>query len=146
MKKITFLTIFLAFSIALSPLCCYAETISLGKLLRELTGSKITSLEKSNIARKYKGEIVKGTGIVKDIIKTYGAENNAMVYLKKKLRNKEYEIVLIADEKNVHKIRKGKNIAFKGKFAGTSYDAFRFEEVEILEPPKPKPFWSKFGF
>ena len=130
MKSIKLISLLLAFSVMFSPLALCERPVRLKKMLSELTRPRNTSLRKLDIVNKYKGEIVKGVGRVKDVVKSYGIKGEAMVYLKKRYRSKEYELVLIMPEESVEKVKKGMSLQFEGNFAGMTYQTLRFKNVD----------------
>ena len=69
MKHIKIVVLFLIICIALSPLSAHAKTLGLNKILSRLAKPRATSLQKLDTIEEYKGEIVKGSGIVKDVLK-----------------------------------------------------------------------------
>ena len=137
MKRIKFIALLLAFSVILTPLALCERPVRLKKMFSELTRPRLTSLRKLELVNKYKGEIVKGVGRVKDVVKSYGIEGEAMVYLKKHYRGKEYEIVLVIPEESAEKIKKGMSLTFEGNFAGMTYHTLRFKNVDLIA----KPWW-----
>lgn len=144
MKKNIILISILVCAMAAGQFCAYAKdknSMPLPKLLGKLTKSGNTSLMRLDIVDEYKGEIVAGAGSVKDIIKSFGNKDEAMVYLRKSYKGKEYELVLLTDAIGVEKIRKGKSVSFSGNFVGITYLTLRFENVEITTP---KSWWWPF--
>jgi len=144
MKKNIILASVLVCVMAAGQFCAYAKDNNLNpltKLLGKLTKSGNTSLMRLDIVDEYKGEIVAGAGKVKDIIKSFGDEDQAMVYLKKSYKGKEYELILLIDALSVEKIQKGKSVNFTGNFVGITYLTLRFENVELATP---KSWWWPF--
>ncbi|MGB2705238.1 MAG: hypothetical protein WBC74_00010 [Candidatus Omnitrophota bacterium] len=137
MKQIKMLVLFLILCIALSPLSAYAKTLTLNKILSRLAKPRATSLQKLETVEEYKGEIVRGTGTVKDVLKSFGTEGEAMVYLKKYFRGKEYEIVLMVPQGEAEKVRKGMSVKFEAVFVGMTFKTLRFEEAELIK----RVFW-----
>ena len=72
------------------------------------------------------------------MLKSYGIEGEAMVYLKKHYRSKEYEIVLVVSEESAEKIKKGMSLQFEGNFDGMTYRTLRFKNVGLVT----KPWWT----
>ena len=144
MKKNIMLVSILVCVMLAGQFCAYAKNKNLNPLptlLGKLTKSGNTSLMRLYIVDEYKGEIVAGSGKVKDIIKSFGDKDEAMVYLRKSYKGKEYELVLLTDILGVEKIRKGKSVSFEGNFIGITYLTLRFENVEITTP---KSWWWPF--
>lgn len=131
MKRNKFFIFFLIFFILVSPLSGYAQTIKLHKLLKELTGRRLTTLQKINSIEKYKGLAVKGNGKVKDIIKSFTFKNEARVSLQKYYRGKPYEIILTVSQESAEKLKKGKPVRFEGTFAGMTLETFLFENATL---------------
>lgn len=140
MKKIRLFALFLIFCVVLYPLSAYGQSVMVTTMLDKLTRPSTTSLQVLNLVEQYKGQTVKGQGKVKDILKSFGDENKAMVYINKPYRGKQYEILLVVDEGTVEKIKKGKGVWFEGKFATMTFRTLRFENAEV----KPKPWWWPF--
>jgi len=115
-----------------------AKNPTLFRILKELNKSRETSLQKMEIVQSYKGQVVTGKGKVKDILRSFASENEAMVYLTKRYGDKKYEVIVAVSKESVQKLKKGKRIKFEGNFAGMSYDTLRFEEGKILSVS----FWS----
>jgi hypothetical protein len=152
MKALKITSLLLIVSIALGfSLCCHAgeaekdakkeavkdvtkdtKPVKLDTFLKELTDPSLTNLQKLDLAEKYKDRPVEGKARVKDVIPLYGAENQALVYMEAKLWRGKYEITLVIDQENADKIVKLGMLAFCGKFAGMSYDTFRFENGKLL--------------
>jgi len=112
-------------------LSSYAKTVSLNHLLNQITHPRTTSLQRLDIISDYKGKDIRGSGKVNDILRSFGSENEAMIYLKKSHRGKNLELVLFVDLDTASKIKKGKKIKFEGVFVGMSADSLRFEGVEV---------------
>ena len=55
-----------------------------------------------------------------------------MVYLKKRYRHKDYELVLVISEESAEKITKGMSLRFEGNFAGMTYHTLRFKNVALV--------------
>lgn len=139
MKKNKFCIGLLSALIVLSAVTCYAENVSLDVMLRQLSKSRLTSLQKLELIEQYTGKIVAGKGKVKDVIKSYGTENEAMVYLSKPVGDKQYELVIMAPQEEADKVRKGKTVGFEGVFAGMSFETLRFKNARITK--KRKSWW-----
>ena len=133
MKRNKLFVFFLMLVIVFSPLCCYAKTLTLNKMMNQLVKSSLTSLQRMELVEKYKGQIVKGSGRVKDILKSFGSENEAMVYLQKPFRGKQYEVVLTVSIENAEKVKKGKTIRFEGSFEGMTFETLRFKDAKIIK-------------
>lgn len=137
-KKYKFLSCFLMLFIAFSSLSIYAETLSLNKMLNQLARPQLTSLQRSNLIENCKAQRLKGIGRVRDILKSSVSEDEAMIYLAKSFKGKQYEIVLIVSRESAVKIKKGNIIRFEGKFVGMTFETLRFEDAKIIR----KPWWS----
>ncbi|MFH1380771.1 MAG: hypothetical protein ABIH57_01180 [Candidatus Omnitrophota bacterium] len=134
MKKRIIIGLILVSLIVVLQVSAYAEnggSIPLNKILQKLTKSNNTSLQRLDLSNQFKGEIVNGSGRVKDVIHSFGEDNKAMVYLSKPYKSKEYEIILLADIESAETIQKGNKIKFEGNFVGTTYQTLRFENAEI---------------
>ena len=116
---------------ALVSFSSYAENITLDTMLRKLGDRNVTSLKKVELIDSYKGQVVKGAGKVRDVVKSFGSENTALVYIRKPYQGKLYEIILTVDQQSAENIKKGRNIAFEGKFAGMTFETLRLEEGKI---------------
>jgi len=117
----------------LGPGVACAKTLNVNKLLGGLSRSRITSLQKLNTVEEYTGEIVRGTGIVKDVLRSFGETNEAMVYLKKNFRGKEYELVLVTPQDEAEKVKKGMSVKFEAVFTGMTFQTLRFEDAELIK-------------
>ncbi|MFC1576671.1 hypothetical protein ACFL3J_03260 [Candidatus Omnitrophota bacterium] len=117
--------------IAFSSVPSYGKAPTLYDMLRKLNKSRITTLQRSEVVDEYMGQVVKGDGRIKDILKSFSKEGEAMVYLDKPFKGKRYEVVVAVSRESAEKLRKGKRIRFEGKFAGISYETLRFEEGTI---------------
>ncbi len=137
MKKVKLVSLFLITCMALAPVSVYAKTMGINKILGHLSKPRATSLQKLETVEEYKGEIVRGTGIVKDVLKSFGEESGAMVYLKKNFRGKEYEIVLMVPVDEAEKVKKGMSVKFEAVFAGMTFQTLRFEDAELIK----RVFW-----
>ncbi len=133
MKKMKLIVLFLIVGMALTPVSAYAKTLGLNKILGRLAKPRATSLQKMDTVEEYKGEIVKGAGTVKDVLKSFGEKNEAMVYLKKYFRGKEYEIVLMVPRDEAEKVRKGMSVKFEAVFTGMTFQTLRFEDAELIK-------------
>ena len=109
--------------------------MTLGQLFKKLTRSNETSLQKMDKLQEYKGLSIRGTGKVKDIMKSPGEADKALVYLVKSYRYKNYELVLTVDAESVKKIKKGNYLKFVGNFEGMALETLRFDDVTILSKP-----------
>ena len=132
MKNVRILALFLLVAITLFPLSAYAETMSLHKLVSLLNAPRATSFQTMERVNEYKDETVRGSGRVKDVLKSFGTEGEAMVYLKKRINGKTYEIILMVLEEDAEKIKKQRNVRFIGTFAGLTFQTLRFEDAEIV--------------
>jgi len=133
MKKMKYIALLLIVCMALAPISADAKTIGLKKILNRLTKPRATSLQKMDIVEKFKGELVRGAGTVKDVLKSFGEKDEAMVYLKKYYKGKEYELVLVVPKEQAAKVRKGMGVKFKGVFAGMTFQTLRFENTELIK-------------
>lgn len=140
MKRLKILVFFVIFAMLVSTLPAYARTINVNSLLKKLSNPKLTSYQKINYVDKYKGQTVKGSGRIKDVLKRYGTENEVMLYVRRTMRGMEYEITLAATGENLHRVRKGQRISFSGTFTGMAFDRLSFEDVKI----NAKPWWWPF--
>lgn len=137
MKHAKILALFLIACIILSPASAYARTMTLNKILVQLAKARATSLQKLETVEEYKGEIVRGTGTVKDVLKSFGEEGEAMVYLKKNFHGKEYELVLMTPQDEAEQMRKGMSVKFEAVFVGMTFQTLRFEDAELIK----RTFW-----
>ena len=128
---------FLVSLFLLYPLNALAGPMNLDSLLGKLASRRTTSLERLNLVEEYKGQAVKGSGRVKDVLKSFGEENKAMVYLEKSFAGKPYELVLITDAGAAESIKRGKFVRFEGNFAGMTFETLRFESATVTSPK----FW-----
>ena len=122
------LSVFLAMSIF-----SHAEMLSLNKLLHQLTMPRITSLARLDIVNSHKGQDIQGDGKVKDVIKGFGPENKAIVYLTKHYKGNEFDLMLTVNRDNAKNIEKGKTVRFTGTFSGISYKTLRIENAKIAK-------------
>jgi len=118
--------------IAFPLLGAKAKNPTLFKMLIRLNKSHMTSLQAMEVAEGYKGKTLTGNGKVKDILRSFASEDEAMVYLTRRYGSKKYELIVAVSKESVQKLKKGKRVKFEGKFAGMSYDTLRFEEGKIL--------------
>jgi len=105
--------------------------LNLEQLLGKITKPGSTSLQKSDAMDSYKGKIIRGSGVVRDVLRSYGSDNEAMVYLDKAFRGRKYEIVLAVNRDDAEKIIKKKTVSFKGEFSGMSFGTLRFKNAEV---------------
>lgn len=131
MKKSALFILVLIFLVTVVPLSFSAETLRLDKMLDKLTSRQATSLQKLELIEQYKGQNVRGSGKVKDVLKKAGSPDKAMVYMEKPFRNKKYEIVLMTSSDRAKDIKKGKKINFEGAFVGMVFETLRFEDAEF---------------
>ena len=132
MKVTKILVLILAFVIAFSPIYTYAKPLNVKTILKDLTNTKLTSLQRADALRQYNGQVAVGKGRVKDVLQVAGTKNDAVVYLMKRFKGETYELILTVDRETAKSIRKGKTITFEGMFDGTSFNALRFKNVEII--------------
>ena len=133
MLKKLIISLLLVCMVICPALSSYAKTVSLKQLLNQLTHPSITSLQRLDIISEYKGKDIRGSGKVKDIVRSFGSENEAMIYLKKSCKGKSFELVLLVDLDAASKIKKGKKIKFEGVFVGMSANTLRFEGAEVID-------------
>ncbi|NQU95894.1 MAG: hypothetical protein HQ549_06705 [Candidatus Omnitrophica bacterium] len=132
MKITKILVLILALSIAFSPIYTYAKPLNVNTILKDLTNTKLTSIQRRDAVRQYNGQVAVGKGRVKDVLQVAGTKNDAVVYLTKRFKGETYELVLTIGLETAKSIRKGKTIQFEGMFDGTSFNALRFKNVEII--------------
>ena len=137
MKIKTFLAVNLIVCVAFISTNAFAAEggMTLGQLFKKLTRSNETSLQKMDKLEEYKGLSIRGTGKVKDIMKSPGEADKALVYLIKSYRYKTYELVLTVDAESVKKIKKGNYLRFVGNFEGMALETLRFDDATILSKP-----------
>lgn len=132
MKVTKIIALILALFIAFSPIYAYAKPLNVKTILKDLTNTKLTSLQRSDAVKQYNGQVTVGKGRVKDVLQVAGTKNEAIVYLTRPFGGETYELVLTVDRETAKTIRKGKTIKFEGMFDGTSFNALRFKNVEII--------------
>ena len=132
MKVTKIIALILALFIAFSPIYAYAKPLNVKTILKDLTNTKLTSLQRSDAVKQYNGQVTVGKGRVKDVLQVAGTKNEAIVYLTRPFRGETYELVLTVDRETAETVRKGKTIKFEGMFDGTSFNALRFKNVEII--------------
>ncbi|MBL7158250.1 MAG: hypothetical protein ISS91_01945 [Candidatus Omnitrophica bacterium] len=138
----TIFSVILIFCLVLAPSAGFAEDtkdaadgMNLNQLLKRLTRAGQTSMQKSDLLQEFKGYSIKGTGKVKDIIKSPGESGKALVYLTRSYRYKKYELVLTMDAESVKKVRKGSYLRFVGSFEGMALETLRFDDAKVLSKP-----------
>ena len=109
--------------------------MKLDRLLKRLTKYGQTSMQKSDLLQEYNGCSIRGIGKVKDIMKSPGESNKALVYLVKSYRYKKYELVLTMDAESVKKVKKGSYLSFVGNFEGMALETLRFDDAKVLARP-----------
>ncbi|MFH1594560.1 MAG: hypothetical protein ABID09_07695 [Candidatus Omnitrophota bacterium] len=105
--------------------------LTLNKLLSKISKSSSTTLERLNTIEEYKGQVVKGAGKVKDILKRNGSEKEALVYIRRPFGGIEYEVIVAVDRESTKEIKKGITVAFEAKFTGLTFETLRFEDGKI---------------
>ena len=132
MRLTKIIALILVFFIAFSPIYSYAKPLNVKTILKDLTNANLTSLQRSDAVAQYNGQVTVGKGKVKDVLQVAGTKNEAIVYLTRRFGGETYELVLTVDCETAKNIKKGKTIKFEGMFDGTSFNALRFKNVEII--------------
>ncbi|MBN1354611.1 MAG: hypothetical protein JW994_08105 [Candidatus Omnitrophica bacterium] len=123
-------------SVLLYQTTLFAANMSLDNILKQITNPRLTSLQKLAVLEQYKGQTMSGYGKVKDILKGYGPDNIALVYVTRSCRDKEYEIELTVPLASAEKVLKGKKVSFEGIFGGMTFETLRFTDVKMTESKK----------
>ncbi|OGX17115.1 MAG: hypothetical protein A3K83_06870 [Omnitrophica WOR_2 bacterium RBG_13_44_8b] len=135
MRQNKFFMFFLMVLFISVPMCLYAKderVLSLNGMLTSLTNPRLTSLQKMTLIDGYKSTVVKGAGKVKDVLISYGSENETLVCIQKPFRGKEYEVVLLTSRESAEKIQKGNTVGFEGTFVAMAFETLRFKDVKII--------------
>ena len=137
MKTSKIFAVIIIFVLLLYPVTVYAGNPTIGRMLAKLSNRRLTSLQKLELIEQYKGDYIKGSGRVRDVLKSFGSKNEAMVYIDKYYRGNKYEIVLMIGQDMVEDIKKGRAIRFEGKFVGMTFRTLRFKDAAIM----PRMWW-----
>ena len=133
MKKNIFLRILLVVFICSYLALAHADIVSIDKILSQFSNPKLTSLQKLDLVESYRGTDVRGKAKVTDVVKSYGNDNEAMIYTTRTVRGQKYEIVVAVPKESVNKIRKGNTIKFEGVFTGMSFRTIKLDGGEIIK-------------
>jgi len=131
MKAKQYISLFLILSVLFFTFTATADTVKLNKILQQFSDPRVTSLQKVDLIKQYKGQSVRGDGRVRDVVKSFGKDEKALVYLRKPYGGKNFELILTVSQESAEKIKKGRGIKFEGKFAGMTFETLRFDDAKI---------------